>query len=397
MININSCSVCGGDLQEVMRFPEYPLITSASATSAQVPLLPIVVGWCQHCAHVQLMQRPTTEQLDAIYLGDYTSVVKTGTFAGADRMAVECRDFLDFAVAGELAPGGTVMEIGCFDGGFLSLFPGYKLLGCEPNPGGREAAESIGIHVIPEYFSAAHFDPHSLDLIVMRHLIEHVPDPIALLQECKGLLTNGGMVLIETPNIEHTLFNHVIGNFYHQHLHYFSIRSLPHLMERAGYKVMAHGIKDFRQFMVIKPAEISIYPERDPYADLVYAAFKGYFGYVQELRSQLQDWFRIHPERIAIYGASSTATGIVHLGGMPPEKIAFVVDGDPRKAGFAIPGTGVRVFPPDHLRDEPVDSVIIASDFYAKEIEGLLRKNYGSVVKRVILCHPAWKVIELGC
>jgi len=289
------------------------------------------------------------------------------------------------------------MEIGCFDGGFLSLFPGYKLLGCEPNPGGREAAESIGIHVIPEYFSAAHFDPHSLDLIVMRHLIEHVPDPIALLQECKGLLTNGGMVLIETPNIEHTLFNHVIGNFYHQHLHYFSIRSLPHLMERAGYKVMAHGIKDFRQFMVIKPAEISIYPERDPYADLVYAAFKGYFGYVQELRSQLQDWFRIHPERIAIYGASSTATGIVHLGGMPPEKIAFVVDGDPRKAGFAIPGTGVRVFPPDHLRDEPVDSVIIASDFYAKEIEGLLRKNYGSVVKRVILCHPAWKVIELGC
>lgn len=397
MIDASRCSVCRSNLLETLRFPEYPLITSASATTTSIPLLPIVVGWCKHCTHVQLMQRPTAAQMDAIYLGEYTSVVKKGTFSGADRMALECRSFLDFASAGQLTPGGTVMEIGCFDGGFLSLFPGFKLLGCEPNPSGRDAAESIGIHVIPEYFSAAHFDPNSLDLIVMRHLIEHVPDPIALLQECKGLLTCNGMILIETPNIEHTLFNHVIGNFYHQHLHYFSIRSLPHLMRRSGYKIVAHGIKDFRQFMAIKPAETFVDTERDPYADSVLAALKEYSLYVEELQLQLQEWFRTHPDRIAIYGASSTATGIVHLGGIPLEKIAFVVDGDPRKIGVTIPGTNARVFSPDHLHEEPIDSVVIASDFYADEIEGLLRTHYGSVVKRVIRCHPAWKVVELGC
>lgn len=394
MNRIAHCSVCGGALQEVLRFPHYPLITSASASSAQVPTLPIIAGWCGQCAHVQLMQRPTSAQLDAIYLGDYTSVVKAGTFAGADRMAVECRNFLDFAT-GNFASGSTVMEIGCFDGGFLSLFPGCKLIGCEPNPGGREAAESLGIKVIPEYFSAALFEPHSLDLIVMRHLIEHVPDPMALLQECQGLLTPGGMLLIETPNIEHTLNNHVIGNFYHQHLHYFSIRSLPQLMARAGYQVVAHGIKDFRQFMVVQPGTTHVAAQRDPYADAVHAMFAGYAAHIEGLRANIRGWFADNPQRIAFYGASSTATGIIHLGEIPQEKIAYVVDGDPRKTGFTMPGTEVRVFSPGHLREEPVDTVFIASDFYAREIEDLLRTNYAGVVKRVILCHPAWRVIEL--
>ena len=395
MIDVTTCSVCGGSLQEAIRFSQYPLVTSASATSARVPLLPIIVGHCRHCSHVQLMRRPTSEQLDEIYLGDYTSVVKKGTFAGADRMAVECKKFFDFSAVDHLSPGATIMEIGCFDGGFLGLFAGFNLLGCEPNPGGREAAEAAGIRVIPEYFSPAHFSPHSIDLIVMRHLIEHVPDPGALLESCKGLLTGRGMLLIETPNIEHTLSNHVIGNFYHQHLHYFSIRSLPCLMHRAGYNVVAHGIKDFRQFMVVQPATNQAGDERGIYAGSMEEGLRGYLGHIQNLRRCIRDWFEQQPEPVAIYGASSTATGIVYLGEVPPEKVAFVIDADPRKAGFVIPGTNMQVFPPQRLLDGKVNSVIVASDFYAAEIEEFIRANYASVVRRIIRCHPEWRVTEL--
>lgn len=394
MIHVPDCSVCGAPLEESLRLAEYPLVTSAVGKKAQVPLLPIVVGSCRSCSHLQLMQRPTSEQLDAIYLGDYTSVVRKGTFAGADGMAVDCKTFLDFA-AGSVKAGGTVMEIGCFDGGFLSLFGGCNLLGCEPNPGGRMAAESIGIRVIPEYFAASLFEPKSLDLIVMRHLIEHVPNPSALLQECRGLLSEGGTVLVETPNIEHTLNNHVIGNFYHQHLQYFSAHSLRVLAERAGYRIVAHGIKDFRQFMVIAPATAKI-SDSSHYFGTVDGALAGYRAYLQQLKSQVVGWFAQNRHRVAIYGASSTGTGIVHLSGIPIDRIAYAVDGDPQKAGCLLPGTQIQVHPPERLLEDPVETVIIASDFYFREIRSLLERRYAGVVRRVIGFHPGFKVTEIG-
>src|SRR5207249_206184 len=162
------------------------------------------------CSHVQLTEQPTSAQLDFVYLGDYTNVLQQGVLPSADQLALDCRSFLDFARSGPIPRGAKVLEIGCFDGAFLGLFPGCDLYGCEPNPIGRLAAEHHGVNVIPRYFSAADFDPASLDLIVMRHLIEHLPDPLSVLKDCRHILRSGGGLLIETPNVEHTLDEGVI-------------------------------------------------------------------------------------------------------------------------------------------------------------------------------------------
>ena len=188
MILINNCSVCGDPLQKALNLETYPLLTSACSPEAKVPLLPITTAYCRQCSHVQLIERPTQEQLDLIYLGEYTNVMENGVLSSADQMQLDCKAFFDFADSGKLPMNGRVLEVGCFDGSFLSLFKGRKLMGCEPNAMGRVAAERYGVEVVPRYFSAAEFEESSIDLLVMRHLIEHLPEPLEILEACRQII-----------------------------------------------------------------------------------------------------------------------------------------------------------------------------------------------------------------
>lgn len=398
MIPISNCSVCGRALEKALNLDAYPLLTSACPQDAMVPLLPIVAGYCPCCSHVQLIARPTPEELDLVYLGEYTNVMEKGILSSADQMALDCKAFFDFADGGKLPADGQVLEIGCFDGSFLSLFGGRRLIGCEPNPMGRMAAERYGVKVVPKYFSAADFEDSSVDLVVMRHLIEHLPEPLEALEACRQIIKAGGRLLIETPNIEHTLTQHVVGNFYHQHLHYFSRESLPLILRRAGFEVVAHGIKDFRQFVVaakVDGTREALDESRAPYGVMICSQIDSYRRYLEALRLDMNAWLAGNPGRIAIYGASSTATGIVYAGGLPSGRLAYLVDADPRKHGKVLPGTDCAVFSPEHLREDPVETVFIASDFFKEEIKSLLKTQFSGVVKRCIFSHPNFVVETL--
>lgn len=397
MLPVSECSVCQRLLERVLSFDSYPLLTSACRADIVVPMLPLVVGICRFCSHVQLMKQPTPEQLDFIYNGDYTSVVEKGTYDSNDMLLLEAKMFLDFANSGPLKTGARILEIGCFDGAFLSLLgKGYDLLGAEPNPMGRVASERYGVQIVPKYFSADDFETESLDLVIMRHLIEHIPNPQEILKECKQVLKPDGRLFIETPWIEHTLRGNVIGNFYHQHLHYFSRESLSILLQSVGFHIIAHGIKDFRQFVVAEPSEISKTPEAPAaYAETVHSLFHAYRSFSQDLSLALQDWLNFSNETLAVYGASSTATGIIHLMAGAMDRVSYVVDGDPRKRDMVLPATEAIVREPDYLLKMPVGAVLIASDLFKNEILATIQNRYGNVVKHCLVVHPLFEVIPV--
>jgi hypothetical protein len=181
-------------------------------------------------------------------------------------------------------------------------------------------------------------------------------------------------------------------------LHYFSKESLPQLLQRAGFEIVAHEVMDFRQFVVAAKMErerVVMDLKGSVYGTIIRRQIDHFRQYVEELQIEMTAWLDSNPGRIAIYGASSTATGIVYAGGLPSERLAYIVDADPRKHGNVLPGTSVGVFPPEHLRDDPVDTVFIASDFFKMEIKALLKSEFSDVVKRCIFAHPKFVVEAL--
>jgi 2-polyprenyl-3-methyl-5-hydroxy-6-metoxy-1,4-benzoquinol methylase len=86
---------------------------------------------------------------------------------------------------------------------------------------------------------SAHYAIEQFDVVSMNHVIEHVPDPIALLQECKRVLKPGGRLVVATPNIQsygHQVFKQF---WYHldppRHLHLFTSQTLLNSVQRAGF------------------------------------------------------------------------------------------------------------------------------------------------------------------
>jgi SAM-dependent methyltransferase len=102
----------------------------------------------------------------------------------------------------ELA-GGDLLEIGCGNGFFLeeALRQGYRVHGVEPS---REAAalavEGVRGRIVVDVMRPGLFEPETLAVICLFQVIDHLPDPGAVVEECFRLLRPGGVILCLTHN-----------------------------------------------------------------------------------------------------------------------------------------------------------------------------------------------------
>ena len=142
------------------------------------------------------------------------------------------------------AAGGRLLDIGCGNGAFLASMRerGWQVQGVEPDPeAARLARERYGLEVITGPLEGAALPAASVDAITMHHVIEHVPDPVALLGECCRVLRPGGKLVAVTPNAEglgHRLFGiWWFGLDPPRHLHLFSLRTLQACAGKAGLRI----------------------------------------------------------------------------------------------------------------------------------------------------------------
>ena len=141
-------------------------------------------------------------------------------------------------------PKGKLLDVGCGNGQFLSVMRqnGYSVYGVEPDHESAKIAKNkFGIPVVVGSIFDANFESSYFDAITMNHVIEHLINPIEVLQKCKRLLKMGGRILIFTPNIE-SLGHRIFGNSWRgleppRHLYIFSKNSLSRIVERANFRI----------------------------------------------------------------------------------------------------------------------------------------------------------------
>lgn len=234
---------------------------------------------CPECDFVWLNPRPISEDIGKLYAECYTHVpppdrasrplnnlrkmVKYGILATAYDYTGLVEDALE-KVAGKIlswvcplreAVGETVMwleasrrgrllDVGCGNGQFLAHMRGlgWEVIGVEPDSKAVHIAkEHFGLKVFQGTLEEAKFPDDSFDAITMNHVIEHVPEPMGTLAECRRLLQSGGKLVVVTPNIR-SLGRYIFGEYWRgwevpRHLFLFSSRSLRTCTERAGLRV----------------------------------------------------------------------------------------------------------------------------------------------------------------
>ena len=133
----------------------------------------------------------------------------------------------------------TVLEVGCGSGGFLHELRqgGVSVFGIELDKAAISFLTSKGLRVWSEIAQVPATQRQETTVVTMFHVLEHLRDPRALLQELLASLPNVRLFIIEVPCAEDPLLtlyeSEAFSRFtywsHHEHLH--SKRSLEMLLD----------------------------------------------------------------------------------------------------------------------------------------------------------------------
>jgi 2-polyprenyl-3-methyl-5-hydroxy-6-metoxy-1,4-benzoquinol methylase len=135
---------------------------------------------------------------------------------------------------------GEALEVGCGPGIMLNVLQelGWKVTGLERT----EEAAAIGRRLFGVNVLAAEVEDlpptRQYDLIILFQVLEHMPNPVAIVSECARRLKPGGKIIISVPNFASWQSHFGKAAWLHldvpRHLFHFSARSLEILLKRAG-------------------------------------------------------------------------------------------------------------------------------------------------------------------
>ncbi|MCX5786818.1 MAG: class I SAM-dependent methyltransferase [Elusimicrobia bacterium] len=147
-----------------------------------------------------------------------------------------------------LSPARSLLEIGCGSGFFLeeAFGRGYtKVRGVEPSaPAAEKAAPSVRSNIRVSVMKPGLFAEGEFDIVCMFQVLDHIPDPGALLDGCLRALRPGGAILVLNHNID-AVSARLMGERSPivdiEHTFLYGGRTLPRLVESRGFEVKEAG------------------------------------------------------------------------------------------------------------------------------------------------------------
>lgn len=283
----------------------------------------------------------------------------------------------------------TVVDIGCGEGHFVRGLAQERdgrgrFVGFDPN-GTAEAG--LGVEFHSRYFEPlTDMRTFAPDAITIRHVLEHLTDPAALLEQLAwgaAGLRKTVWLFAEMPCIDRAFETKRLADFFYEHPSQFTTQSFSTLLARAGEVVeLAHG---YDREVVYALVKLNLPETMRQHAATALAFSRQADISRSTIRAQLDDLVA-SGKRVAIWGGTGKAAAFIHQFGADATRFPLVVDSDPDKAGSFVPGMGQNILFRDALKLQQVDVVIIPTQWRAKDIAMEMERE-GIRPKQVLIEH----------
>lgn len=306
----------------------------------------------------------------------------------------------------DLGKNSFAVDIGSNDGTLLKGYVphGVKFLGVDPSGDPVKIANDQGLKTMHAFFNVATAKKilaksKRAKAITACGCFAHISDLPGVMGGVKMLLAKGGVFATDSQSWLDMVERLHYDNIFHQHLRYYSMRSLIHLfgmydmdvfdVERS--EVYGGSIRVYSchkgDFPISKRVHRLLKIEDDAklYDPKTYAKFT---RAIEKKKRKLFDTvyaLKAKGKKVIGIGAPAKASTVSNYCGLGTDMIDYITEVNPLRTGMYLPGTHIPIIEEEYMfvDEKPADAAILFSWNYANEIlPKLKRRNFRA---RIIL------------
>lgn len=387
---IERCRVCNSkDLNFILFLGNQPLANALKNTFDQhEEKYSLTLIFCSNCSLVQIKETVDKESLFKKYFW------VTGTSSTAQRFA---QDFYNYTQhIKKLQKNDIVIEIASNDGTFLKPFieNNLKAIGVDPAKNIADIANMNGIKTINAFWNKETANNivseyGKAKLVFARNVIPHASELHEVISSINLCLADDGLGIIEFHYAGNILEQLQYDSIYHEHLCYFSIKTIEYLLKQYNLKsfhIDLSPISGGAYIIYFAKEEKNLLS--DNYNNLSnremwlsvneISSWKLFATHCNEHRQRSRQFIKSYSGKTIIgFGASARSSTYLNFCEFINSDIKLIIDNNKLKQGLYTPGSSIPIVPLDEgLALKPELIFLLSWNFKDEIIKACREKGY---------------------
>jgi NDP-4-keto-2,6-dideoxyhexose 3-C-methyltransferase len=379
-----SCRVCDGPLEPVLSLGNQYVSNFLSVDQSDGMKAPLELVLCTNC---HLLQLGDTVPGDAMY---QTYWYRSGTNQTMRDALADVAEVCERLM--KLQLGEAVLDIGCNDGTLLRSYktPGIYRIGFDPAKNLAALSSQIADCFINNFFNAAEFEsaPGALDhrpkIVTSIAMFYDLEDPNQFVSDVKAVMHADGLWIVQMSYLPLMLQQHDFGNICHEHLEYYSLESMEHLLGKHDFEVvdvelnrvnggsfrlyirnrganqLVFGDEAHRSEAMKRVEALRAQEEKMALGDI--RTYREFARWVERIKTDISAFIDQEVRRgkkVAVYGASTKGNVMLQYFGLNHEMITAASERNPDKWGKVTVGTRIPIISEEEARKANPDYFLV--------------------------------------
>lgn len=360
---IENCRCCNTPVTEYLNLGDQPLANSYHYENEKLDTYPLRLAVCPNCFHNQLTVVVDPDEMFKNYL--YVS--------GTTKTLHEYFDWFAETTVNRLDNKENifVLDIACNDGTQLVYYKnrGCDVWGVDPAENLTELAVKNGVNMKVGYWNQTvatellNSVKKPFNIITAQNVFAHTHDILEFLLACKLVMDDNTDLYIQTSQAK--MFDeNQFDTAYHEHLSFFSTKSMKAIVERAGLFLNGveltniHGISYVFRINKVAKDNRTVLDELKSETTRGLYSLEKYFSFAKNATVVVNNLVNAIKKlqsdgyKVIGYGAAAKGMTVLNFANINSNLISYIIDDNPLKVGRLTPGSDIIIKPATALDSE---------------------------------------------